>query len=436
MLRPKCIRRISTAFITLRDRIRITMKTVKCGLGCLTGRPKAKRSALFILIVLLAFLTEHNILAQQSHTTAKCYNAPPKIASPSAVAIDTRNGRIMYDKNAFKKRQMASTAKIMTAILAIEKGDRNDLVTVSRRAAYIGGSQAHLKVGEKIKLGHLLYALMLPSGNDAAIAIAEHTSGSVEQFVLLMDQKAKEIGAHNTKYGSPHGLDRNNYSTAYDLALITRYCLENPTFKELVRTKNKVIPRQGSTAGKEYRNTNKLLFTYGGADGVKTGYTSPAGKCLVASATKNDWQVVSVVLGAKSTYQRFNDSAKILDYVFDNFPFVTVLPKGRKMVSVSVLKGKKDSVYLINRDEITMHLSDAELAEIERDFLIPDQLTAPVVQDQAVGKVILRLGENIIGACDLYAAESVRFWTVDMNLRKIFENWIQMNKMLQKHMNL
>lgn len=362
-----------------------------------------------------------------AYAPTKSEKNPPKISCPAAVALDTTNGRILFQKNAFAKRQMASTTKMMTAILAIEKANLNDVVTVSKRAAYIRGSQAHLKVGEKMKMEHLLYALMLPSGNDAAIAIAEHIAGSVENFIVMMDQKAKEIGASNTKYGSPHGLDRNNYSTAYDLAIIARYCLQNPMFAKVVSTRYKVIPRQGIPEGKQYKNTNKLLFSYEGMDGVKTGYTGPAGRCLVSSATRDGWQVISVVLGANSSYNRFYDSRKILDYVFNNFPLITILPDGQRVVDIPVVKGQKDNVYAVNRGEIRMHLNDSELVQIERDFIIPEQLVAPVHQNQKVGKVVVRLGEQVVGSCDLCTEEGVAFWTVEMNWKKIFREWIKFN---------
>ncbi|MBZ4645099.1 MAG: Serine-type D-Ala-D-Ala carboxypeptidase [Clostridia bacterium] len=405
-----------------------------------------KRFIAIIIIIAFIFSFQNIIRAQEDEDVEfdfeeipvleQSESELPKISSPAAVAIDTINGRILYSKNAYSRRQMASTTKMMTAILAIEKGDLNDIVTVSKRAAYVGGSQAHLKVGEKIKLEYLLYALMLPSGNDAAIAIAEHIAGSVENFVAMMDEKALEIGAKNTKYGSPHGLDRNNYSTAYDLAIIARYCLTNPIFAEVVKTKSKVVPREGMENGKEYTNTNEMLHSYEGADGVKTGYTGPAGRCLVTSATRDGWQVISVVLGANSKYSRSNDSRKILNYVFSNFPLITVLPDGQEMISIPVVKGKKEKVYAINKGEISMHLNDTELANIEREFIVPEQLTAPIKRGQKIGKVVLRLGESPIGSCELYAKEDVAFWTIDMNLSKILKQWMEMNKLLQKYIKI
>lgn len=370
---------------------------------------------------------------QVVETITQVDSHPPKVSSPAAVVIDTINGRILYDKNAFQKRQMASTTKMMTAILAIERGRLNDIVTVSSRAAYVGGSQAHLRVGEKIIMQDLLYALLLPSGNDAAVAIAEHIAGSVEEFVTVMDEKAHSIGAKNTKYGSPHGLDRDNYSTAYDLALIARYCLKNPTFANIVATKSKYIPRDGASNGSTYFNTNEMLDSYPGADGVKTGYTGPAGRCLVTSATKQGWQIVSVVLGANSTYQRSMDSQLILDYAFTNYPFITILPQDQRMNSVIILKGQQDRVSVINKGEICMHINDMELVNIQREFILPDQLTAPVKMGDIVGKVILKLGETPVGSCNLYIEEDVDFWTIDMNLKKILEQWIFTDRLLKQY---
>ncbi|WHH60734.1 D-alanyl-D-alanine carboxypeptidase family protein [Petroclostridium sp. X23] len=402
-----------------------------------------KRVLQLLMILIFFIFCQGAITAQENEelgfdfqdiqTAVSSEKAPPKISSPAAVAIDTVNGRVLYNKNAFNKRQMASTTKMMTAILAIEKGNLNDIVTVSKRAAYVGGSQANLKVGEKIKLGNLLYALMLPSGNDAAIAIAEHIAGSVEDFVKVMDEKAYAIGAKNTKYGSPHGLDRNNYSTAYDLAVIARYCLSNPVFAEIVSTESKVIPREGTENGKQYYNTNEMLGSYEGADGVKTGYTGPAGRCLVTSATREGWQVVSVVLGANSRSSRSSDSRKVLDYVFANYPLVTVLSDGQRMESVTLVKGKKQQVSAVNKGDITLHISDDELIGIQREFILPEKIIAPVRKGQTIGKVIFKLEENPIGSCELYAGEDIGFWTVDMNIGKIFKQWIELKKLLQQN---
>lgn len=192
----------------------------------------------------------------------------PIIDAAAAIVMDTETGRVLFEKNAYSRRPIASTTKIMTGILAIEMGDLNDEVTVSKGASRIWGSVIDLQQGEKLKLGELLYGLMLSSGNDAAIAIAEHIGGTLENFLEMMNKKARLIGARNTNFKSPHGLDmEGHYSTAYDIALITRYALENPIFSKIVATKQAVIPKRN------LYNTNEMLEMYHGADGVKTGYT-------------------------------------------------------------------------------------------------------------------------------------------------------------------
>ena len=344
---------------------------------------------------------------------------PPRISVPAAVAIDTTNGRILFGKNAFTQRQMASTTKMMTAILAIENGNLSDQVKVSSRAARIRGSQAQLKEGEMLTLENLLYALMLPSGNDAAIAIAEHFGGSVENFITMMDAKARQVGAVNTKYGSPHGLDRENYSTAYDLAIIAKYCIQNSLFSKIVNTKSKVIPRAGMEDGKQYNNTNEMLRSYEGADGVKTGYTGPAGRCLVSSATRNDWRVVCVVLGANSKQQRHDESKKILDYCFGSFPLNTVLEKEQEVISIPVIKGTKEWAYIINKQELKMHIQDSELVKLDREFIVPKVITAPIKEGQTAGKLVFKLDDKEVGTSELFFKESILFRTVDVNFIRL-----------------
>ncbi|MHB8063646.1 MAG: D-alanyl-D-alanine carboxypeptidase family protein, partial [Ruminiclostridium sp.] len=231
----------------------------------------------------------YNLLDQDSIETGG--NKIPRISAGAAIVLDTVSGRVLYEKNAYTRRSIASTTKIMTAIVAIENGNDDEEVIVSKRAATISGSQVNIKEGKTYKLGDLMYAMMLRSGNDAAIAIAEHVGGSVEAFAEMMNRKAAEIGATNTNFVTPHGLDDpQHYSTAYDLALITQYALKIEKFCKIVGTKNSTFEGNGIS------NTNEMLSLYPGADGVKTGYTGQAGRCLVTSVTKNNWKVVSVVL--------------------------------------------------------------------------------------------------------------------------------------------
>ena len=233
-------------------------------------------------------------------------NEDLNINARSAIVMDFESGRVLFEKNAYQKRPMASTTKVMTAIVALENGNLDDHVTVSRNAASIHGSLMHLGAGETLTLRELMYGLLLCSGNDAAIAIAEHIGGSVDGFLEMMNNKAKEIGAINTNFTSPHGLDGvGHYSTAYDMALITRYALKIPVFNEIVKTTSIQI-------GNRYlHNTNEMLTSYQGADGVKTGYTGKAGRCLITSATRDGRRFISVVLFCDSRAQRALSSKNI-----------------------------------------------------------------------------------------------------------------------------
>ena len=218
-------------------------------------------------IVIFLFLTLFNVSTSY---------AIPSISAKNAIAIEASTGRIIYEKDANTKVPMASTTKIMTAIIALEENLLTDTVVVSNNAAWTGGSSVDLKKGDEIQLSELMYGLMLNSGNDAAIAIAEHTSGTFEEFAKLMNEKAKEIGAFNTNFVTPHGLDSpEHYSTAYDMAIIAKYALNNPAIRKLVSTSHYTMKfKNGKT--KQLSNTNPLLSFYQGANGVKTAWPGNA----------------------------------------------------------------------------------------------------------------------------------------------------------------
>ncbi|HEX3047134.1 MAG TPA: D-alanyl-D-alanine carboxypeptidase family protein, partial [Bacillota bacterium] len=244
--------------------------------------------------------------------TAVFSDDTPDVNSVAAVLMDAANGTILYSKNSQREMAPASTTKIMTAILAIEKSDLNSVVTVSANAAGKPETKMHLHKGEKIVLKDLLYGLLLSSGNDAATAIAEFISGSEDKFARLMTQKAKEIGMKDTQFKNASGLPAvNHYSTAYDLAVLARYALNNSTFAGIVQTKTASIADERSKYN--LTNHNKLLWQYEFATGIKTGYTQKAGNCLVASANREGINLISVVLKSKSTYQ---DSIKLFENGF------------------------------------------------------------------------------------------------------------------------
>lgn len=239
---------------------------------------------------------------------------PPAIQAGAVVLMEAKTGKVLYAKNAHRVLPPASTTKIMTAILAIEEGDLRDEVWVGPRAARERGSSMHLTRGERRTLEELLYGLLLPSGNDAAVAIAEHIAGTEWGFAQMMTEKAKRIGLKNTGFQNASGLPAyGHYSTAYDLAVLTRYALQNRVFARIVRTKVKTVPGPGKGSTRRLRNNNRLLWDYKYATGVKTGYTSSAGSCLVASATKNGKTLIAVILRSA---QRFTGAERLFEYGF------------------------------------------------------------------------------------------------------------------------
>ncbi|MEG6584726.1 D-alanyl-D-alanine carboxypeptidase family protein [Dendrosporobacter sp. 1207_IL3150] len=241
-------------------------------------------------------------------------SSPPKIEAEAAVLMKADDLQVLFDKKANDIMYPASTTKIVTLITAIEEGNLNSVVVASPQAALCDGSSLELKAGDKLTLQEALYGMMLVSGNDAAEVIAENVAGSVPQFVQKMNDKAEAIGATRTHFTNPHGLPDpiNHFTTAYDLALITSYGMSNPLFAQIVASREHDV-RFTSGAVSHVTNTNKLLKTYKGANGVKTGFTNAAGECLVASATRKNVQLVAVILN--SDY-RWSDAAKLLDYGF------------------------------------------------------------------------------------------------------------------------
>jgi D-alanyl-D-alanine carboxypeptidase (penicillin-binding protein 5/6) len=327
-----------------------------------------------------------------------------KIGVPYAVLIDFESGRVLYEKNARNKVPMASTTKIMTAIVAIENSDLNDMVEVSKRAALVGGSQIKIVKGQKYSMNDLLNGLLINSGNDAAIAIAEHVGGSVEIFLNMMNEKAKELGAYNTQFKSPHGLDiPGHYSTAYDLAVITRYALENKTFSRIVSSKSAWFPTG------ILNNTNELLSLYEGADGVKTGYTGLAGRCLVASATRNKMKLISVVLNAPTKTERARSSKVILDYGFANYHHVQLATMGEKVTDLKVYRGRKDFVTAYVADDCKIPLTTYEKTHLKKEFVpFNDIMKAPTYSGDEVGKLVLSSNGKIIVKLPVIINESMR----------------------------
>ncbi len=358
----------------------------------------------------------YDLLNQENIETTG--NKLPKISAGAAIVMDTVSGRVLYEKNAYARRSIASTTKIMTAIVALENGNDNEDVIVSKRAAAISGSQVNLKEGKTYKLGDLMYGMMLRSGNDAAIAIAEHVGGSVEAFAEMMNRKAAEIGATNTNFVTPHGLDDpQHYSTPYDLALITQYALKNEKFCEIVGTKTSFFE------GSNINNTNEMLGLYPGADGVKTGYTGQAGRCLVTSATHNGWRLISVVLNCASRPIRAQNTKQILDYSFENYKSYEYLKKGQEVSKIKLNKGMENSISLYSDNDISFPLKQDEVDRVEIIYNIPKILEAPINSDTKVGTIDYMLDGKLLASSSIKNGNAVGRKDFYYYFDSIFKTW-------------
>lgn len=348
-------------------------------------------------------------------------NKLPQIEAGAAIVIDADSGRILYEKDAYSKRPIASTTKIMTAIVALENGNLDDRVKVSKRAASIWGSTIKLREGEELTLRELMYGMMLKSGNDAALAIAEHIGGTVENFVKMMNDKAKELGLRNTCFKTPHGLDvEGHYSTAYELALLTKYALKNPEFSKIVSTKSISI------TNRELYTTNEMLSLYPGADGVKTGYTGKAGRCLVTSAQRDGFRLISVVLFCSSRTKRAESSKKILDYAFNNYKPYELLKPNQKLGTVYVKRGLKNSATVVSVDGIKLPLSKEEKETLKSEIILNNTINSPVYKGVEVGTIRLFVNGKLIAQSDIKTAESVPAKTYRHYFFDVMDIWFKL----------
>jgi len=328
----------------------------------------------------------------------------PQIVGRAAVVLNVKSGKFVYLKNPDQKMYPASTTKIMTTLIALEKGNLTDRVYIDKEACYVEGSAIWLNPGEQLSLEDLLYSIMLNSANDSCLAVAKHISGDVNSFVEEMNAKAKEIGAKNTHFVNPNGLPNDDhYTTARDLALIARVALENPKFREIVATKTKVINRDPKYL-RLLINHNKLLWRYEGANGIKTGYTVKARQCLVASANKNGEEFIAVILGSEGR-NVYDDAQKLLDYAFNNYQTLQVINKGQQLKKVPV-SGGQGPVEIVADEDFFDTISKDEKPSYDYKFKI-ENLKAPVKAGQKVGTLLVYNKGTKVGEVKLVASNTV-----------------------------
>lgn len=339
------------------------------------------------------------------------------INARSYVVLDRKSKKVLIGKNEYTKAKMASTTKIMTATIILENCKLDDIVTISKKSANTGGSRLGLKTNDKISVLNLLYGLLLCSGNDAAVALAEYCSGSIPEFCNLMNQKAIELGLTNSHFETPHGLDSDgHYTTAYELALITDYALKNSTFVKIVNTKNHTI--QINNYPKNLSNTNELLGVLAGVYGVKTGFTNGANRCLVTACKRNDMDLICIVLGCDTKKFRGQDSTKLINYCFDNFEYVNI----RNLLTHKLNDWKNDNKNYFNiikgvSTKLDIKFSDpsSDVIPIKKDeinninvrFSINKNLAAPIAVDNIIGNYEIFSSTNTIYSGDIISNNAI-----------------------------
>lgn len=343
-----------------------------------------------ILFIILAIMMSKTVYAKL-----------PKISAECACVIEADSGTLLYEKNADTKHAMASTTKIMTAIVALETCSPDEIVDVSINASNTEGSSIYIEAGEKIRMEDLVYGLMLNSGNDAAVAIAEHISGNSEAFCVLMNDKAKQIGAFNTSFKNPNGLfEDNHYTTASDLAKITQYALKNDVFKNIVSTKNASAEIIGTSRKLYFKNHNKLLWDYKGAIGVKTGYTKDTGRCLVSAAERDGCTIIAVTLDAPSDW---NDHQKLLDFGFSMVEPRIIIEENQVLRSFKI----EDKYYdFLAARSCTLFMKKGSLGATV-SINLPESLKAPLNKGEKVGTVTVTYGNSFTDTIDIISAEPI-----------------------------
>lgn len=380
-------------------------------------------SILIFLLILLNFSTvcaddvdNEGEFENTVEVTASSVTALPKTNSRRYIVYDRISKSMIIGKNEDVKSAMASTTKIMTTIVILEKSDLDETVTVSAKAGGTGGSRLGLKRGDKASVKDLLYGLMLMSGNDAAVALAEHVGGSVKEFAELMNEKAIELGLTNTHFVTPHGLDdANHYTTALELAKLTDYAMDNETFAKIVGTKSTTIyinnqPRQ-------INNTNELLGVLNGVVGVKTGFTNNAGRCLVTETKRNNMDIITIVLGADTKKDRTKDSVNLIEYTFSKYKMYNleeqIIEEFNKWKNINekrilIIKGKQSNPKLALGAIEKAIIPICDNDKIEYSINALTEAKAPVEQWNVMGTLTVKLNGKILENIDIVNVNEVQ----------------------------
>ncbi len=402
-------------------------------------------SILIFLLILLNFSTvcaddvDNEVDFEDTiEVTASNVSELPKTNSRRYIVYDRISKSMIIGKNEDVKSAMASTTKIMTTIVILEKADLNEKITVSAKAGGTGGSRLGLKRGDKASVRDLLYGLMLRSGNDAAVALAEHVGGSVKGFAELMNEKAIELGLTNTHFVTPHGLDdANHYTTALELAKLTDYAMDNETFAKIVGTKLTTIYINNQS--RQINNTNELLGVLNGVVGVKTGFTNNAGRCLVTETKRNNMDIITIVLGADTKKDRTKDSVNLIEYTFSKYKMYNleeqIIKEFNKWKNINekrilIIKGKTSNPKLALGaiEKATIPICDNDKIEYSINALT--EVEAPVEQWNVMGTLTVKLNGEILENIDIVNVNEVQKRDWKDYFKIVLNRFEDMGKML------
>lgn len=350
------------------------------------------------------------------------------ITAPSAVLIEANTGRVLFEKNAHEPLAPASVTKVFTLAFALEalrdgRVAADELISTSARAAGMGGTQVFLETGELMSFTDLMYGIAVESGNDAAVSIAEHLSGTEEAFAEYVNVRSRELGARNTNLSNASGLPpadigmagREHVTSAYDVALVSRYGYTLPMFEELVSTYGPYRVRVGTRDEREFWNRNRMLLFYEGANGIKTGFTQEAMYCLAASAVRNDLHLIAVVMGAPTIAQRDEDIRAMLNWGFSRYEAQTMVETGDALGKVAVSKGTVGEVQLVAAGDVHVTAEKGEQLETKTELIVDDRLLAPVAPGDVVGRLVVTVGDEEVGRVDVSVQHEVprgSTWTI------------------------
>ena len=361
-----------------------------------------KNTGLYITVIFIALLAFSFLTVYAASATKKQLSAS-QISARAAALYEPETGTFLFEKNSSNRLPMASTTKIMTALVALENTSLDVLVAVDDSAIGVEGSSAYLRQGDVLSMEELLYALMLSSANDAAVAIACHVGGSIEGFATLMNDKARSLGLTDTHFENPHGLDSDeHYTTARDLALIAAEALRSDILREISSTyKKSFITEERS---RTYINHNKLLRLYDGAIGLKTGYTKRCGRCLVGAAERDGLRFITVTLDAPSDW---SDHTLMLDYGYDTLEKIRLAEVGEYSYDLGVIGSDTERITVSNKHEL-FFINKRGVGEIEKEVRLLPFAQAPISQEDTLGEVIFTLDGYEIGRIGLYSTETVK----------------------------